>query len=287
MAKVDLQTIGREADKTDDTPMNAGSPGNLSAFFLLTLLLSLPIFAFAVATLHMVPEGLPINHFGFLMVFVPLTAASILSYWENGIVGAKRLLRRAFDHRKIQNKIWYVPIFLILPLVCARAQVSISIESTLILFPLFVIFAITEEGGWQGYAFDPMERRWGTWRASIILGGLWAAWHAPLYLIQSPPGGLTWIAGQMLNIVVFRVLIVWIYKETGGSVFSAVMLHTIYNICSMTLPNYASPLGPLVGTLVIFVVMGGAMSALGSTGWNSPDVAGDQVRPRVVEFHRR
>lgn len=299
MAKIDLQAIGREADKTDDAHLFAGSTGNLPAFFLLTVLLSLPIFAFAVSTIHMVPEWLPINHFGFLMVFVPLTAASILAYRENGLVGAKRLLRRAFDHRKIQKKIWYVPILLILPLVYVSSlglmrlagitvpEVSISVESILILFPLFVVFAITEEGGWQGYAFDPMERRWGTWRASVILGGVCAAWHAPLFLIQSPPGGLMWIAGQMLNIVVIRVLTVWIYKETGRSVFSAVMLHVVYNLCSMTLPYYASPLGPLVSTLVTVAVMGGAMSALGSTGWNSPGVARDQVRPRVIEFLRR
>jgi membrane protease YdiL (CAAX protease family) len=298
MTKVELHKIGKEADKTDDIPTYAGSPGNLPAFFLLTVLLSLPIFAFAVSTLHMVPEGLPINHFGFLMVFVPLTAAMILAYQENGLVGAKRLFRRAFDHRKIEKKIWYIPILLIQPLVYVSSlglmrlagitvpEVSISVESILILFPLFVIFVITEEGGWQGYAFDPMEQRWGTWRASVILGGVWAAWHAPLYLIQRPPGGLTWIAGQMLNIVVFRVMIVWIYKETRRSVFSSVMLHAIYNLCSMTFPNLASPLGPLVTTLVTVAVIGGAMSALGSTGWNSPGVARDQVYPRVIEFHR-
>jgi hypothetical protein len=34
MTKVELHKIGKEADKTDDTPTYAGSPGNLPAFFL-------------------------------------------------------------------------------------------------------------------------------------------------------------------------------------------------------------------------------------------------------------
>lgn len=298
MEKADLRTAMKRSNEMRESPRSAVSTGNLHAFFLLTVQLSLPIFAFAVLTLHMVPEGLPINHLGFLMVIVPLTAGSILAYREEGRGGAKRLSKRAVDHRRIK-KIWYIPILLILPLVYVSSlglmnligirvpEVSVSLESLLILFPLFIVFAITEEGGWQGYAFDPMERRWGTWRASIILGAACAVWHAPLFVIQSPPGGLTWILGQMLNIVVFRVLIVWIYMENGRSVFSSVLLHAVYNLCSMTLPNYASPLGPIVTTIVTVAVMGGAMGALSNAGWISSNSAGERVPRGIIEFIKR
>ena len=40
-----------------------------------------------------------------------------------------------------------------------------------------------EEIGWRGYALPRMAERIGLPRASLLLGGIWAVWHLPLFFI--------------------------------------------------------------------------------------------------------
>jgi len=248
---------------------------NLPHFVLLTFLISLPILILAFLTTHMVPEDWPINHFGFMSIIAPVTAASILTYRENGLDGAKDFLQRSFDHKRIAGKKRYGMILFSLPIIYVSSQLlmtlfevqipekPVSIAAILVTFPFFMLFALCEEVGWQGYAYDPLEKRWNSLNASIILGTIMAVWHLPLFIIQHPPGGSTWIAGQSLNIVATRILIVWIFNDTGKSVFSAILLHAIYNVCTMYLPFYGTPLGPMFATVVTAIVVICMISARG------------------------
>jgi hypothetical protein len=58
------------------------------------------------------PFNLPV---GALVLVCPMIAALILVYRENGSDGVKQLLKRAFDFKRIKGKIWYVPIFFLMP----------------------------------------------------------------------------------------------------------------------------------------------------------------------------
>jgi hypothetical protein len=62
------------------------------------------------------PSSLPISA---LTAFCPMMAALILTYRENGSSGAKELLKRSFDYKRIRRKIWYVPIFFLMPVIMA------------------------------------------------------------------------------------------------------------------------------------------------------------------------
>ncbi len=59
------------------------------------------------------PDNLPVTDIG--AVFVPLIAASILVYREEKLGGVRRLLKRAFDYKRIKQTIWYVPIVFLMP----------------------------------------------------------------------------------------------------------------------------------------------------------------------------
>jgi membrane protease YdiL (CAAX protease family) len=97
-----------------------------------------------------------------------------------------------------------------------------------VLFAAFLIAALGEEIGWSGYAIDPMQERWTAFRASVILGAIWAAWHivAMVQSAQSAP----WIAWGCLDMVATRVIMVWIYNNTARTVLAVVFFHAIANL---------------------------------------------------------
>lgn len=109
---------------------------------------------------------------------------------------------------------------------------SHKFEFSYLSIPLLLIFfflgAIAEETGYMGYAIEPMQERFGALSASILMGIPWAVWHYPSIIQQGH--NLTWIAWGTLGTVAVRVLIVWIYNNTGKSLFACILFHTMLNL---------------------------------------------------------
>ncbi len=252
----------------NNTVATAEPQRNVTAFFVLTLVLTIPIWILAAITYPALPEEVPVTPFVFVVVFVPLASALILTYRANGSEGAKELLRRSFDYKRITRKIWYVPIFVLWPVIFSLGYgllvlLDPSLTATESLFPLafapilFAVFffsALAEQVGWQGYAYDPMENRWNALQASIVLGLFWGLWHIPFY-VMLPNIDPVWIVGQIPFLILVRILIVWIFNNTGKSVFAAILFHAVYNVCTQLFPNYSLPLGPLATGIVALPVV--------------------------------
>jgi membrane protease YdiL (CAAX protease family) len=233
----------------------------LLPFFVLVFALSVPFWLVgAVTGVDLVP-GLPV---GALQAVCPLLAASILLYREDGMPGVIRLLRRGFDIHRISPKAWYVPILLLQPAVMvasygvmrwlgmALPTPRFSVVTALALFLAFFPFALAEEVGWMGYATDPMQLRFNALLASVLLGIFLAAWHlVPLVQAQRAP---SWIAGWCLSTVVLRVLTVWLYNNTGQSVFAAVLFHDMGNVSWLLFPNEGSSYDPRITGPILAVV---------------------------------
>ncbi len=230
-------------------------------FFLLVFALSVPFWLIgAVTDLQLLP-GLPVTS---LMVVSPVIAALILVYRESKTAGVVGLLKRSFDVRRIRAKVWYVPIIFLMPGVMVleyglmRLMGSpvpapqFSVLSVPVLFLVFFVAGIVEELGWMGYAIDPMQDRWGALQASILLGLVWAAWHlVPLLQIHR---SLEWIAWWCLFTVASRVIIVWLYNNTGKSVFAAALYHAMMNLGWQLYPVNGSYYDPRITGLIVAVV---------------------------------
>jgi membrane protease YdiL (CAAX protease family) len=109
----------------------------------------------------------------------------------------------------------------------------------------FFILATGEEVGWMGYAFKPMQARAGAFRAALVLGVIWALWHAPFFIFMMPD---PIVAGaQLLMLVGNRVLVVWIFNNTGKSVFATILFHAMDNTALVCLPdvNAIAPWGTI------------------------------------------
>ena len=200
-----------------------------------------------------------------LMAVCPVVAALIFIFREEGSGGAKRLLARIFDYKRIDRKIWYVPIFLLMPVVAILAYMVMRVASLPLpqniylpfkILPIFfVVFfagAAGEELGWSGYAISPMQDRLGALNASLVLGAAWAVWHVIPYF-QSRHS-VAWVAWQCLATVGLRVLIVWIFNNTSQSVFAAIVFHAMINVCDFMFPNYGSDYNPEVFAIIIGII---------------------------------
>lgn len=93
-----------------------------------------------------------------------------------------------------------------------------------------------EEPGWSGFAQPRLQQLHGPLVGGLILGSLWALWHLPGFLI--PSEDLTDIPprGTVVDFVVFalaliglRIIIIWVFNNTRGSVLIATLVHGSWN----------------------------------------------------------
>lgn len=235
--------------------MNTDGPIKKSPlkFYLLVFTLSIPFWIFGSVSAKWLPMDLPLIA---LMFFCPFLAALILTYREDGTGGIRRLLKRVFDYKRIKQKTWYLPIIFLMPIIMLLSywvmrlmgrplpETHVPFQSIPILFIMFFIAAACEESGWMGYVFEPMLNQWNALKASIILGTVWAIWHF-IPFIQTNHS-MTWVVWQCITTVLLRILIVWIYNNTGKSVFAAILFHDIVNVSDALFPNNSSHYDPAI-----------------------------------------
>jgi hypothetical protein len=153
---------------------------------------------------------------------------------------------------------WYAvalltpPVVMVAVLLALRTMVSpVFTPKIWLLGLLFGLPAFLEEIGWMGFAFPRMYRRQGPQQsalaAAIALGVLWGLWHAPVvdYLGAAAPHGAFWLPFFLAFIAIvaaMRVLIVWVYRNTGGSLLLAQLMHiSMSGSLVMLDPAHVSP----------------------------------------------
>ena len=136
------------------------------------------------------------------------------------------------------------------------------------LLPLFLVLALTdgigEELGWRGFALPRLLRRRGPVVASLLLGVVWAVWHAPLHWTTgaSLQGTPVWLL--LVQLPACAVIYTWVFLHTGGSVLPAVALHSALGLFGISLPQadgdwrpYLLFVGLQVTVAAVLVVTGG------------------------------
>lgn len=102
---------------------------------------------------------------------------------------------------------------------------------------LVVAGGFGEEIGWRGFALEPLQHRFGSLFGALILGVLWAGWHAPLFFIVETYRAMTMpmiVGGFGLGICAGALVLARIARRTGGSVLAAALWHSMYNLTSAT-----------------------------------------------------
>lgn len=97
------------------------------------------------------------------------------------------------------------------------------------IYPVLLVGGpLGEEPGWRGFALPRLQRRYGPFIGTLILGPVWAFWHLPVWLTVWRAGGMQ----NTYNVVLFVLFIslwtfvfTWVFNNTRGSVFMAILLH--------------------------------------------------------------
>ena len=93
------------------------------------------------------------------------------------------------------------------------------------LVSLFLRGAMGEELGLRGFALPRLQARTTPFRASLIIGILWGAWHLPVLIGRDP---LSIIAFSLLAIGL-SMLFTWLFNGSGGSLIPVLLFHATQN----------------------------------------------------------
>lgn len=262
-------------------------------FFLLVFALSVPLWLLGPLADRLLRQVIPINlPVSALQAVIPLIAASILVHRESGAEGVRRLLKRAVDWRRINNRIWWIPILFLWPALMVLEygimrlvgsplpQPVIPIRMVPVLLCVFFLSAAGEQLGWSGYATDRLQARWSALSAAVVLGLVWGIWHVvPLLEAHRSPA---WIAWQCLGMVPFRVLIAWLYNSTGKSVLVTIAFQDTANVSQFMFPNLGSHYDPSIAALLLT-----AAAAIVTFVWGPQTLARNRyARPRGEQAGR-
>jgi membrane protease YdiL (CAAX protease family) len=150
-----------------------------------------------------------------------------------------------------------------------------------------VISGFSEELGWRGFALDRLQTRWSALTASLILGGMHALWHTPLFFIpgisqgEMGPFSLDYFLFLWM-VPMGAVLMTWVYNNTQRSILSAVLLHFFQNFSLNLLSGLrgAMPAGYSAVFAVVLTLLALAVTA----GWGARTLARRRGRDRAPEI---
>lgn len=177
----------------------------------------------------------------------PFFAAFYVTGKLEGKEGRKKLWRRMFQMRV--GLIWYVVAlftFLLIwlvaysllyrgaPLAALIANPSLMVTAFLpnVLSGL-LIPSLGEEPGWRGFALPRLQKDFGPVTGTLILGTLHGLWHLPA-LFTPLLGPFSWdgFLTFVLTAAAGTFIYTWVFNNTRGSVWIAILLHASSNAAS-------------------------------------------------------
>lgn len=222
-------------------------------FFGLVLACSLPFYLLNLLNLRL-PLGLPPSA---AMIVVPMLAALWLRLQEEGMPGVKALLRGIRDVRRINSRRWLIFSALAVPLLTAAMYwISLALgrqpshHATVhwgalpFIFLAYLLGAVPEELGWTGYATGPMQQRFGMFRAGLIIGFVWEAWHLVPFVMQGRDAAF--IILHSLAAVGARVVMGFMFEKTKGALMPALVYHAMMNAALEAVPGGIMGYDPLI-----------------------------------------
>ena len=211
-----------------------------------------------------------------LVFFVasPSVFGFVFTRMVDGKEGVRALLGRARRWRV--NPIWYAASLLLIPAVIGlsvliRGLLGADLAGLDVLgqlafaAPIALLAAVMEEFGWRGFMLPRLLKQHSSLKAALILGVVWALWHAPInYMGLSKYGwqALPILLALAILPIAQTVIMVWIHNSAKQSMLMMVLTHVSitggFIMFALPNPNPAAELrGDLItaGTLALAAIL--------------------------------
>jgi membrane protease YdiL (CAAX protease family) len=134
---------------------------------------------------------------------------------------------------------------------------DLKLLGMVVLFFLYnVIYGgLSEEPGWRGFALPRLQAMFSPLVSSLILGVIWAVWHAPARFGGIESKSLADTLVEWGLIVFITVIFTWLFNRTKGSILVTVLIHPAMNTTGTFLNASLGTLILLVAFTVFVVVL--------------------------------
>ncbi|HCI70731.1 MAG TPA: hypothetical protein DF712_06045 [Balneola sp.] len=209
----------------------------ITGFLILTFSISLISFVlmFTISGAH-TPESLTGLPVWLIAIWSPNMAAITIWITKKEFLVKLQL---AFSFPKYS---WWM-ILAFVPIVVAALFLLIEIKKGTViewmnfkvsyLFPLIFVNLLMgplgEELGWRGFLYPAIKDKYGWITSALIVGTIWAFWHAPLWLLDSPQSKIPFWAFS-ITVMLLSILMSMIYNHSQGSIIAIILLHLSFNV---------------------------------------------------------
>lgn len=102
---------------------------------------------------------------------------------------------------------------------------AVGVGDLAIAAAFMLVLGPVEELGWRGVALPLMQRHMAPLWAGLVVGGLWAVWHLPAFLVAGTAQSGWDFSPFVLGTVAAAVLMAALVNAGGGSILLAVLFH--------------------------------------------------------------
>ncbi|GAB3211221.1 type II CAAX endopeptidase family protein [Marinactinospora endophytica] len=225
----------------DPARTTAVAPQGLTAFLVIA-------FAFSWTAWWAGPQLITGNPMPYVLVggFGPMVAAILVTAATQGRAGVGALFRR-YSPRRRGGIAPYAIALLALLAIAASAALPVFLEqapvdeallsATLAMAPAqFLLIALAgggnEELGWRGFALPRLQGVLPPLAANVVLGAVWAVWHAPLFSVPGTAQHEMHFPSYALLCVGLTVILGHVFNSARGGVLAAVLAHAGINVVS-------------------------------------------------------
>ena len=143
-----------------------------------------------------------------------------------------------------------------LPTLWGGATKGNPLYLALIEFPIMIIGGGLEEIGWRGYLQPTLQKKWSPFISTLIVGGIWAIWHLPLWFVIGSNQITMNFLWFTISALALSFLLSVIYLSTE-SIFLCIIFHALINaLWDVYIPNtnVTSALFTLLFAFVVFTI---------------------------------
>lgn len=198
-----------------------------------------------------------------LAVYAPGLSGIFLVWHHYGLKGLGSFFRRLLFWRAPVQ--WWLFLLLGIPVIIYAAAAIIGtirdpfpFSPWTLVFPALVqsllLGPMGEEFGWRGLALPLLQRRFSPFWASLLLGVVWALWHAPAFAMSGTPQSAWSFGPFFLGLIAITMIMTPLFNASSGSLLIAILYHL--NIMNPIFPDaqpWDSYLLVIAAAVVVFL----------------------------------